>query len=654
MENGESAIPVVEGEENVFTAAQIFVRALETNKNLTGSMKQILKDLNVQLSSMNIKSEGKEEISTIEEKLNAVEEKITRWESDQSMIWDSMPEAGSDYLEAVDDVRKLAANLGSLSSDEDENVTRLLGRTQRLLQMAMARLEGEFGYLLYQNKQSFEPEQASFRESEDVSVDNFSNNSMDFDSLEESMRRRSSNRISEDSIIDLVHPDVLPDLKNIANVMISSNYDQECCQVYISTRKDALEECLLILQVEKLSIEEVVQMEWSSLNIMIKKWMRAMKIFTRVYLSSERRLCDDIFGDSESIGQFCFVQTSKPSMLQLLSFGEAIAIGPRKPEKLFRIIDMYETLSRLLPEIDNFFPDESGSVVKSEYEEVLKRLGECVVGTLSDFESSVQSHPSKVPLPGGGIHQMTKYVMNYITFLADYSETLNLLLQNDKDAVLVLPRKNSGGDEESECERSSCSVSPIAHRFRSLTSTLETNLKTKSCLYKDAALQHFFLMNNICYMVTKVKDSDLRSYFGDDWIRQHNWTFQQDAMKYERAAWSPILAFLKEDGLCNPGSNTVSKTILKERFKNFNIAFEEAYRNQTGWSILDLQLREDLRISVSQKIIQAYRTFLGRHSSRLDSERHLDRYIKYNADDLQNFLLDFFGGSPLSLHARRK
>ncbi|KAF9609697.1 hypothetical protein IFM89_017896 [Coptis chinensis] len=30
-----------------------------------------------------------------------------------------------------------------------------------------------------------------------------------------------------------------------------------------------------------------------------------------------------------------------------------------------------------------------------------------------------------------------------------------------------------------------------------------------------------------------------------------------------------------------------SKTILKERFRSFNIAFEEVYKSQTGWLILD-------------------------------------------------------------------
>lgn len=651
--DSDSRIPVVEGEENVFNATQVFIRALETNKNLTSSMKKILEDLNMQLSAMNVGPGNRLDLSITKQQLVSAEEKIMKWESDQSRIWECVPEAGSEYLQAVDEVRKLAESLGSLSIDEDKNVSELLSRAQRVLQMAMARLEEEFSSILFQNRQCFEPEHMSFRS--DEPVEDYSFNSVESESPGTSMRRDSSSKISEESVIDLVHPDVVPDLKCIANMMFACNYDQECLQAYISTRKNALDECLYVLQMEKISIDDVMKMDWCSLNIAMKKWMRAMKIFTRVYLSSEKRVCEQIFEDLGTNSSVCFVQTSKPSVFQLLSFSEAIAVGPHSPEKLFRILDMYETLSGLLPDIDILFSDEVGAIIRTEYQEALKRLGDSVIWTFSEFEKAVGSNTSTAPFAGGGIHHLTKYVMNYIKFLTDYSYTLNDLLQshNAEESVLVLPKLNPI-DEENEGESSSCCASPFARRLQRVTSVLESNLKSKSTLYKDAAIQHFFLMNNICYMVHKIKGSELRQFFGDDWIRQHNWKFQQDAMNYERATWSSILSFLKEDGIYHPGSNSVSKTILKERFRNFNAAFEEVYRNQTGWLIHDPQLRDDLRISVSLKVIQAYRTFLGRHANQLDSERHSERYIKYSADDLQNHLLDFFEGSPKSLHFTRR
>ncbi|XP_042502788.1 exocyst complex component EXO70E2-like isoform X2 [Macadamia integrifolia] len=655
MAECKSLIPTIEGEDHVIAAAKHIVRALGANTNLTDDVKKILADLDSRLSTMTVpSSNNRGEIIEIEQRLNFIQEKIASWESDQS-IWDSSPEEASEYLQAVEEVQSLTESLGALSMNEGEEATKLLNRAHSVLQMGMAKLEEEFSNILMQNRQPFEPEHMSFRSCEEDIVDEESTISVEDDSAEDSLQRESTSKSSEEYTIDLVHPDVIPDLKCIASLMFTSNYDQECRQAYINIRKDALDECLFILEMEKLSIEDVLRMEWSTLNCMIKKWIRAMKIFVRVYLASEKRLCDQVFGQFGSVNLVCFVEVSRGPMLQLLNFGDAIAVGPRLPEKLFRILDMYEVLAELLPDIETFFSDEVGSSVRIESHEVLRRLGDSVRGTFLQFENAIQSNASTNPFAGGGIHPLTKYVMNYIKILTDYSGTLDLLLEDhDEYPASLLSNISPVKEEEKEKECSSSSNSPMACHLQSITSVLESNLDEKSRLYRDESLQHFFLMNNICYMVQKVKGSELGALFGDNWIRQHNRKFQKHAMGYERATWSSILSLLKDEGICSPGSNSVSKTVLKERFRNFNLAFEEVYKNQTGWLIPDPQLREDLRISVSLKVIQAYRTFTGRYASQLDGGRHSDRYIKYSADDLQNFLLDLFEGSPKSLHYPRR
>ncbi|XP_042499046.1 exocyst complex component EXO70E2-like isoform X2 [Macadamia integrifolia] len=638
-------------DEHVIAAAQHIVKALGSNKNLTDEVKKILEELGSRLSTMTLLSENKRgEINEIEKRLDSVQEKIASWESDQS-IWDSSPGEASEYLQAVEEVRRLTESVEALSLDENEAV-KLLNRAHSVLQMGMAKLEEEFSHILVQNSQPFEPEHKPFRCCEVDFVDVESTVSVE-DDLDDSLRRDSTSRGLEEFIIDLVHPDVIPDLKGIASSMVASKYDQECFQAYISIRKDAVDEGLFILEVEKLSIEDVLRMEWSSLNCMIKKWIRAVKIFVRVYLASEKNLCDQILGEFASVSSVCFVEVSKGSMLQLLNFGDAIAIGPRQPEKLFRILDMYEVLAELLPDIETLFSDEAGSSVRIECHEVLRRLGDSVRGTFLEFENAIELNTSTIPFAGGGIHPLTNYVMNYIKVLTDYSDTLNHLLEkHDLYPASALSNTYPVIEEENENKCSSSCTSLMAHYLRSITSVLESNLDGKSRLYRDESLQHFFLMNNVCYMVQKVKGSELGALLGDNWIRQHNRKFQKHAMSYERATWSSILSLLKDEGICNPGSKSVSKILLKERFRNFNLAFEEVYKSQTGWLISDPQLREDLRISVSLKVIQAYRTYMGRHASQLDGGRQIDRYIKYNADDLQNFLLDLFEGSPKSLHRR--
>ncbi|KAK3008683.1 hypothetical protein RJ639_014975 [Escallonia herrerae] len=211
--------------------------------------------------------------------------------------------------------------------------------------------------------------------------------------------------------------------------------------------------------------------------------------------------------------------------------------------------------------------------------------------------------------------------MNYINLLAEYGPTLNLLLERhgeDSDPV---------ADADILC--------PMADHLRSVTSMLETNLDRKSNLYRDDSLKHFFMMNNIHYMVQKVKDSELRGYYGDEWIRRHTRKFQQHATNYERATWSSILALLRFDG--KKGKAEV------RCIKGFAVAFEEVYKYQTGWFVHDPQLREELRISTSQNVIHAYRTFIGLSTSIND------KHVKYTTTELENYILHLFEGFPRSL-----
>lgn len=641
-----SVAPGLDGEENLIAAAQHIVKALGSKKNLTDDVRKILVDLGTQLSTISRADENKDVgINEIEDQLNAAQDKVMSWEADQCMVWDSGPEEAADYLKAVEEVRKLTEVLESLCLNKDSEVDELLRRAYDILQTAMARLEEEFRNLLFQNRQPFEPEHMSFRSNDEDAVDESSIISFDDDPVEDLLQSDSISRSSEDYIIHLVHPDVIPDLKSIANLMLGSNYDQECSQAYIGVRKDALDECLAILEMEKLSIEDVLRMEWAGLNSKIRRWVRAMKIFVRAYLASEKWLSDQVFGEVGSVSSACFVEASRSSIFQLLNFGEAVVIGPHKPEKLMRILDMYEVLADLLPDIDVIYQGEIGYSVRTECREVLGGLGDCVRATFLEFENAIASNASTNPFAGGGIHHLTRYVINYIKILTDYSNIINSLFKDhDKADPGSLSSNTSPVMEEENRSGSSSSSTPMGLHFRALISILECNLEEKSKLYRDVALQHLFLMNNIHYMAEKVKNSELRDVFGDEWIRKHNWQFQQHAMNYERASWSSILLLLKDEGIQNSNSSSPSKTVLKDRLRSFNVAFEELYKSQTVWLIPDNQLRDELQISTSLKVLQAYRTFVGRYRTHIS-----DKHIKYSPDDLQNFLLDLFEGSPKSL-----
>lgn len=304
---------------------------------------------------------------------------------------------------------------------------------------------------------------------------------------------------------------------------------------------------------------------------------------------------------------------------------------------------MYEVLDELLPETESLFEAGYDSMILNEYHEVLLQLGESAKKAFEEFKYAIQSYTSSSAVARGAVHPLAKYVMNYIRTLTAYSKTLDSLLKD-------IDRKQQQFVSDIQLmANSNPHFTVTALHLQSVAAALESNLEAGSRLYKDDRLQSIFMMNNIYYMVQKVKNSDLKTFLGDDWIRLHNRKLQQQAIRYERASWNYVLSCLSDDGLCAAGDTASHKTI-REKFKNFNMSFEEVYRVQTAWSIPDDQLRDDVRISISLKVIQAYRTFMGRYSSHFDSTKHRDRYIKYQPEDLEELLLDLFEGTPKSLH----
>ncbi|KAF5477165.1 hypothetical protein F2P56_003836 [Juglans regia] len=641
MGDFRSVLPLCEGEQHVIAATQHLVKALRASKNLDDDLRKILSQLESHLSGMTILSPESRGTGfrEFEQQFKWAEEKIRGWESNQSLMWDSDPLEASEYLKAVVEIQTLVEGLQRLSMSGSRKQKELLNQADSILQTAMSRLEEELVHILVKHKQYFDLGNMSFQYyGKDVVYDE-SFVSVEDMRIEEASQRNNSGNESVDCVPDLVHPQVIPHLKSIATVMFASNYHQEFCQAFVSVRRDALEEYLVILKVEKFSIENVLKMEWDSLNFEIRKWIRALNVIIQ-YLASEKRLCDQVFGDLGFLNPFCFVEISKVSLLHLLNFGEAIAMGTHKPEKLFRLLDMYEVVADNLLYIDTLFSEEAGTCVRIEFHKLLRRLADSARATLLTFGNAIAANASTSPVPRGKIHPLTRYVMNYIKTLPIYCSILNVLLKDQNAAS-----SNPVVELENELEVSSMAYCPMACHLRSITSILEPKLDSNSKLYKDCALQHIFLMNNYHYMVEKAKSSELKLFFGDEWIREHIVKFKQHATSYERATWSSALSLL---GGGRAGSNSTSKTILKEKCRGFIIAFEEVYKNQTGWSIPDPRLREDLQISTSQKVVLAYSYFIGRNSADIG-----EKYIKYTTDDLEKYILDLFEGSPKSLQRSR-
>ncbi|XP_040383370.1 exocyst complex component EXO70B1-like [Oryza brachyantha] len=629
--------------------------------------------------------------------LEAAERVVMRWDStalassgggggggDEPMLFDG----GGDrteaerFLRAVDDLRRLAPpSPAAVGSPRRTSSASGGGAASNAVQVAMARLEDEFRHVLASRALDLEIEALADLTSLSMCSDRANSSDVaeeaaaadEDDSVSSSVGRRSSYR-SLRSIreIDLLPADAISDLHAIASRMAAAGYGRECVQVYASVRKPAVDSALRRLGVEKLSIGDVQRLEWEVLEAKIRRWIRAARAAVRGVLASERRLCFLIFHDlplssstnttaaAGSSHDAPFAEAVKGAALQLFGFAEAISIGRRSPEKLFKIIDLHDAIADLLPDVSDIFAaSKAGESIYVQAAEIRSRLADAVRGILSEFENAVLRDPSKTPVPGGTIHPLTRYVMNYSSLISDYKTTLSELIVSRPSACSrIAPEGNETAPSFPDLDLADPdSQLPLAAHLIWIIVVLEHNLESKASLYKDAALSHLFIMNNVHYIAHKVKDSpELRGLIGDEYLKQLTGKFRLAATRYQRTAWLKILNCLRDEGLHVSGgfSSGVSKSALRERFKAFNAAFEEAHRVQSAWYVPDTQLREELRISIAEKLLPAYRSFLGRFRHHIENGRHPELYIKYSVEDLETSVTDFFEGCPPSLHNRRR
>ncbi|KAH7839230.1 hypothetical protein Vadar_001512 [Vaccinium darrowii] len=540
------------------------------------------------------------------------------------------------YLEAIEQLR---SNIRFFSNNKSfKSSDGVLNQSNNLLAKAIAKLEDEFKQLLQSYSKPVEPERlfeclpSALRPSSE-SPGNQGNG--------KNGNSENQNGNLENAVYTppaLIPPRILPLLHNLAQQMVQAGHKLQLLKIYRDTRSSVLEESILKLGVEKLSKDDVQKMQWEVLEAKIGNWIHFMRIAVKLLFAGERKVCDQMFEGIDSLRDQCFADVTASSVAVLLSFGDAIAKSKRSPEKLFVLLDMYEIMRELHSEIETLFNSKPCSEIRESSMGLTKRLAQAAQETCGDFEEAVEKDATKTAVLDGTVHPLTSYVINYVKFLFDYQSTLKQLFEEFENGEQTHPQ--------------------LASVTMRIMQALQTNLDGKSKQYKDPALTHLFLMNNIHYMVRSVRRSEAKDLLGDDWVQRHRRIVQQHANQYKRIAWAKILQCLTIQGAnssgggssagVDGGSSGVSRALVKDRLKTFNIQFEELHQRQSQWTVPDSELRESLRLAVAEILLPAYRSFIKRYGALVESGKNPMKYIRFSAEDLDRMLGEFFEGKTLN------
>ncbi|CAI6004168.1 unnamed protein product [Closterium sp. NIES-65] len=414
-------------------------------------------------------------------------------------------------------------------------------------------------------------------------------------------------------------------IRQLAEALIRIGRADNCLKIYTEVRGTMVEAGLKRIAVEKLTREQMDGMSWGELEKRIEGWRRQTRLAVHVVFMAERELCETVLAGLEPHTGKAFADLAGLTLGMLFGFGEAVARSKKSPEKVSVLMDMYETMRDLMPQVEVVFAGAACDAIRGSAQQLLQHLAAAAKEAFNNFELAVESEDSDKVLPDGATHGLTSYVVNYLKYLYDYQATMQELFG----------RENLFGEATIR-----------------IFAALHANLERKSKLYRDPALTQLFLMNNVHYIVHAVRKGELKEVVGKDWIDRQRRIVQQHAAAYQRTSWNKIFGLLTSAGLNADGKEgSVSRSALKERFRVFNATFEELHRSQCMWKIPDPELRSAVQLQIAEVLLPAYRAFVQRYTPVLESGGRFGRsseaaskYIRFTEEGLDSLLNEFFQG----------
>lgn len=568
-------------------------------------------------------------VSAVEETLRNAESVIRKWDLNAKTSYTRVTslflhdrEEAKSFLQSAKDLREAMHFLVASHSGSDKLVL-----AQSLTQIAMKRLEKELYHILSTNREHLDPESVSRKSSRRSDGSGNGNGTA-----------------SDDETEDNVSESTMEDVKSVVDCMISAGYGTECIKIYKLMRKSTVDEGIYRLGIERFKSSQIQKLAWNSRELLIKNWLNAVKVAVQTVFKGERILCDYVFSASSKIGESCFAEITKEAAINLFRIPEIIARIKGSPERIFKLIELYEATYELWPDIESIFKFDSTLDVKLQALSALVKLGNMVQVILSNYEATIQKDSSKILPEGGGIHSLTRSVMEFATSLTKCSSTLSdILMDHPPPGNLNLPESYFNGLSAGDIP-----MSPVSVRLAWLILGLLCKLDAKAELYKDVSLSYLFLANNLNFIVEEARSTNLKYLLGDEWVATHAEKVRQYAASYEAAAWSKVLSLLPEVA-ADGGLPVMSPEAAGACLQRFGAAFEEEYRKQMSWTVPDGKLRDEIKVSIERKLVPAYRQFcetcLGIARGDAEVERKL---VRFGADDLGNYLSDLFHGTAVS------
>ncbi|CAM0910520.1 unnamed protein product [Alopecurus aequalis] len=313
------------------------------------------------------------------------------------------------------------------------------------------------------------------------------------------------------------------------------------------------------------------------------------------------------------------------SVFYLIQVVTSTAPHPDHIIAMIRVHDSLHNLLLVLPKnifpflVQNFAPfvDElcprSGTSLSARFGNTLHDLRRSIRSGLQVLKAMILDYTSEEVPQGGGIHEITKYLLKYIMSLLDNGSSLKIILVSDEQDSRVV-------------------TETLQDVVATLIRHMEIMLEKESHRYQDAGLKLMFLVNNANFVLHQVEGSEMRYLLGDDWVLKHRDQLKDNISWLINISWESVMYCL------HVKSNKIPFLPRLPTLQMFNLEFEKTYWSQKTWKVENPLLRSNMRKSVSEKLVQAYSSYLESNKNKAP------KLMKYTPEDLEELVLDLFEG----------
>ncbi|KGN62440.1 exocyst complex component EXO70A1 [Cucumis sativus] len=402
--------------------------------------------------------------------------------------------------------------------------------------------------------------------------------------------------------------------KRIAETLTANDCLDICINIYVKVRYRRAATALMRLNpvyLKTYTPEEIDKMEWEKLETAISLWIEHFKVAATSVLISEKKLCNQVLGSIMDglMWPECFVKIADKIMTVFFRFGEGVARSTKEPQKLFKLLDMFDSMEKLDSEFSEAFSGEAGAEIRTRYRELEKLLVHASSKVFWDFGLQIEGNSDGFPPPkDGSVPKLVRYAVNYLKYLAsdNYSSAMAKVLQIQKSW-------KGGFLSKLEAEENL-----LKDAFSNVMEALQRNVESKKSRYRDKILPHIFSMNTYWYIYMRIRNTELGRLLGEQYMRKnYKAVAEESAYTYQMLCWEPLLSVMDMDDMRLQNMETV-EDLAKTKMESFVKALREfSQKHRATYSIPDLDLREQLKEATLKMILPAYTEFFNLHSALL-------------------------------------